>query len=183
MSALIDRVIKAAGTLALVVIAVALVAGRGGSVTMAPETAATAVTVTNPFSKPLPTRSADNPAFQPVQFRVFIEIPDTIASAAKSVYTVPTGQRLVIQTVSAYRTGTVAANQSVQLFVDGSFGGAYGSLALPSIPAIGMDPGTTLVAPFYADPGTAVELYDYRTGSSGDEFDYVTVTGYLVNLP
>ena len=182
MTKLIDSLMRLAGTISLAVLAIALVTGRGQSTTSLPETAATAVTVTNPVANPVRTRAADNPAFQPVQFRTYIEIPDATSSAAKSVYTVPAGKRLVIQTLSMYRTGTVTSGQSVQVFIDASFEGAYVSVALPSVPATGTDPGTTLTAPCYADPGTSVEFYDYRTGSSGDEFDYVSVIGYLVNL-
>lgn len=97
--------------------------------------------------------------------------------------TVPTGKRLVAETVSAFRSGNGLTTQSLQLFV-GRHDTLNGDFALPAVaPSSANSPGSTLAIRCYFDPGTTIFLGAHRSGTSGAETDTVTISGYLVNVP
>jgi hypothetical protein len=142
------------------------------------------VTVTNPASDPVQTRATDNPANHAVQFSIGVEMNNGAAQViGEPVYTVPAGKRLVIQTVSVYRSGPDVFTQACQVFIIASFNHLSTVLALPDIQPNGISfPAATLSTVFYADPAAPVTINAYRTSGLGQEFDYITITGYLVTL-
>jgi hypothetical protein len=95
----------------------------------------------------------------------------------------PTGQVLVIQSVSIYR---FPPNPStLQTFVAITYAGHTGYFGLPDIPGSGTttDFYPTGIANFtgYVTAGTHAYVNLYRTGASSypAETDYITVSGYL----
>jgi hypothetical protein len=96
---------------------------------------------------------------------------------------IPAKKRLVVQTVSVYRSGAISAS-TVQIFMNTSVHGTYASYALPLIPASAASyVGTTFNGVFYADADTELLANAFRDSTSGAETDTVSVTGYLVNVP
>ena len=118
-----------------------------------------------------PIHDVDNGARQPVQFRVTMPANENNPIDA---YTVPTGKRLVIETITANLTGPSIL--SMGLFdPDGITGVEH---FLQQGPSNGLPVQiTTLPERFYANPGTMVQ---FRVVGGGG---FITVSGYLVNLP
>ena len=93
---------------------------------------------------------------------------------------VPAGKHLVIQTVSLYHIDN--NNETIQAYILPTTNGINGAYALPSVPSNATYfPGVTQTMTVYADPGTTVPFNLYRSQSSGIEYVYVIVSGYLVN--
>ena len=144
------------------------------------------VTVGNTLSQPVPTRSVDNPARQPVQRTGLVIIGTADQIEEQTLYTVPAGKRLVIEEASV-RAQLFAGVSQAMVFLrsnGGGFGGHY--VPLTSVGALDGF-GTVLVGTEllrgYADAGTAVDVsVTINTASgSGGRFE-ITLTGHLVDL-
>jgi hypothetical protein len=153
-------------------------------------------TVSNPVpakitNTTLPTVASDNPAFQPFQASIYVSIANgsnsggdngNVSPGTQTVL-IPAGKRLVVQTVSMYRQGTIAT-QTVQIFINSSFGGTYTAFALPVVGGTTASyVGAAQPMTFYADGGTELLANVFRSGTTGAESETVTISGYLVNLP
>jgi hypothetical protein len=95
----------------------------------------------------------------------------------------PTGQVLVIQSVSVYRFP--ASSSTLQTFVAITYGGKTGYFSLPDIGGTNTSsdfyPTGTANFTGYVTAGTHAYVNLYRTGGSSypAETDYITVSGYL----
>ena len=145
------------------------------------------VTVAN---APLAVTAADNPAKQPFQAFVSIGLPkgQTFATGQNTptgrTIPVPVGKRLVIQMVSVWRSGTLTPGEGVRAYVGCMVNGHEIFYPLPFAPTDGTTvPGTMQAVILYADSGTDLEFNAFRSGASGDETDFVSITGYLVDVP
>lgn len=134
------------------------------------------------INSPLTIRNADNPAFQPVQFReIQIGGADTT-----TIFTVPAGKRLVIETVSGNgnifsgqkflalsinTTNSVGGSQMPHYFTP-VFTGTQGSFDFYSF---------NQSVRIYADPQTNIVLS--RNTTSGNVNIGITVSGYYVDVP
>jgi len=132
-----------------------------------------------------------SPALQPFQKTILINIASGASgggdngnvSPGTQTLLIPTGKRLVVQTVSMYRGGAISAT-STQIFINASVNGAYAAYAVPPVPASAASyAGATLTGLFYADGGTELLANAFRNSTSGAETDTVTISGYLVDVP
>jgi len=175
-SALGSRLLAGVGTLALL----------GGIGLMSSRPARTAggpvpVTVANPS---LAVTDADA-ARQAVTGNLILSGP-VFSSPSGILYSipVPVGKRLVIQTVSLWRNGTLTPGEGVRGYVGCTVKGSTIFYPLPFAPTDGtVVPGTMQAVTLYADPGTDLFFNAFRNGASGNETDLVSVTGYLVDVP
>ena len=137
---------------------------------------------------PLPTTPTDEAApRQPFQARTEYVISNGDSFGSLSTIdgsqniTVPTGKRLVIQTVSVYRNGALNG-QRVQVYIEPTVNGNFADFALPSVPDDGTGfPGATLSTMLSADPGSLLRVFLFRNGTTGREFITINVSGYLVD--
>ena len=145
--------------------------------------------ITNNSAKPVPT--IDTAAQKPFQANIYINIADGASgggdngnvSPGTQTVSIPAGKRLVVQTVSAYRSGTIST-QTVQIFINSSVGGNYAAFSMPVFPATTASyVGAAQPMTFYADGGTQLLANAFRNGTSGAESETVTISGYLVNVP
>ncbi|HLY56446.1 MAG TPA: hypothetical protein VKS60_12870 [Stellaceae bacterium] len=179
MSVFVDRIMKATGTVALAVIAILLVAGRGNSGTADPETASTNVTVANPITRPVPSQATDNPALRPYMTSVTIAI-DSSSTEGSNSFQVPAGQRLVIQAVS-YIQQNYTSGEHLQVDVYVQVGDVFQPFRMPQPPTLTAPfPGAGWTGTLYADPGTSVVVSSGRNVTGTLEHDYVYISGYLV---
>ena len=148
------------------------------------------VVVTNPASSPVPTVARDNPAFQPFQANIYVNIANGASgggdngnvSPGTQTVLIPAGKRLVVQTVSVYRSGAIST-QTTQIFINTSVNGAYAAFALPPVSASTASyVGIAQPMTFYSDGGTELLANAFRNGTSGAESETVTISGYLVSL-
>jgi hypothetical protein len=147
------------------------------------------VVVTNTTAKPVPT--IDTAAQQPFQANIYINIANGASgggdnsnvSPGTQTILIPPGKRLVVQTVSVYRSGAIST-QTVQVFINSSVGGAYCAFATPIIPASTASyVGIAQPMTFYSDGNTRLLANAFRAGTTGAESETVTISGYLVNVP
>jgi hypothetical protein len=155
------------------------------------------VTVANTSANPVPTQAADNPARQAIVLNTFVDLPSGILDGESKFdgppggsYTVPAGQRLVIETISGainepagQRPALLTVSTKVSQFIASVFP-ASGQLSLLS--SDGLIDFYTYATPLkmYADPGTNVFLNCSRgNGSSftGDAHCTASVIGHLEN--
>lgn len=144
------------------------------------------VTVGNALSQPVPTRSVDDPALQPVQRTGLLIFAAGEQIKEQTLYTVPAGKRLVIEEGSV-RAQLFDGVSQAMVFVRSTGGGLGGHyVPLTSIGVIdGM--GTVLLGTElfrgYADAGTNVDvsITINTAGGSGARIE-VTFTGHLISL-
>ena len=123
------------------------------------------VQVTN---DPLATTETALTGAQEYLVQTSVSIPNGSADGFTSV-TVPTGKRLIVETVSIYRSGSGLTTQSVQAFI-GRHDTLNGDFALPVVASSSTaSPGSTLAIRCYFDPGSTVYLASHRSGTSGAE--------------
>ena len=78
----------------------------------------------------------------------------------------------------------VTPGQGIRTFVGCTVTGQINFYPLPFVPTDETTaPGAMQAVTLYADPGTGLEVNVFRSGSSGEERDYVSVSGYLVDVP
>ena len=146
-------------------------------------------TIDNTTANPVPVTVQNTPLpvinvqpNQPFQTVASVTIASgSISATGNTLFTVPAGKRLVIESISIYLT-SAAASSITSVFFQTVVSGAIGYHGL-TIPADGtIYPCGNLNAKFYADPGTSVFANIYRTGSvTGTEYVYATITGYYLN--
>ncbi len=131
------------------------------------------------------------PTLQPFQANIYINIANGSSGGGDNynvnpgtqTVLIPTGKRLVVQTVSMYRSGATSVG-STQIFINASINGTYSSFAVPpASPSTASYSGATLTGLFYADGGTELLANAFRTSTTGAESETVTVSGYLVDVP
>ena len=125
-------------------------------------------------------RDSDNPALQP--FQLTLAIPGCGALCDGS-FNVPPGKRLVIQSVAFGIAGGsgISARASMTTVVNGVSVG----YAIPMAPEYGYT-GTargSLYGQYYADPGTNVSFHLDFNGNYATQTDFLTISGYYVNVP
>lgn len=146
------------------------------------------VTVAN-SSLNVQNHDADNAARQPFQAATRYVIPAGNFTGALDTangnidIVVPSGKRLVIQTVSEYvvqaATGEVYRTSILPLS-----GGSRSPYALPSVTPDGVAfPGVTQSMTLYADPGSTLFWSVRRSTTVGTRAVEVIVCGYLVDVP
>lgn len=146
------------------------------------------VTVTNT----VPTKASDNPAFQPAEETEAFTLAQGASGGGGTVYTVPAGKRLVIETASVVAqlpaTQRAVANLLINLAgATGHTGPGIGVFMIPM--ALQFDNGAsalsagTLGSHMYADAGTTVDVSVGRSDGTGAGTFTVAVAGYLVNVP
>ncbi len=132
-----------------------------------------------------------SPALQPFQANIYINIANgssgggdngNISPGSQTVL-IPAGKRLVVQTVSVYRSGSFSAT-TTQIFINASVNGSYTAYAVPPAPpSTASYSGATLSGLFYADGGTELLANAFRNSTSGAETETVSISGYLVDVP
>ena len=147
------------------------------------------VVVTNTPAQPVPMRDMDNPAKQPFHFTS--GITTNIAFANVNV-PVPAGKRLVIEQISVEVSLFGSPGSLPSAAVRATTGGVDASAWVPmTYVGIG-DNGANYFAMhqvrLYADGGTnaVLSLFKSRDLSnlySGTVAGYISITGYLVNIP
>jgi hypothetical protein len=146
------------------------------------------VTVTNT----VPTKASDNPAFQPAEETEAFTLTPGATGGGGTVYTVPAGKRLVIETASVVAqlptTQRAIANLLINLAgATGHTGPGIGVFMIPM--ELQFDNGTTALSAgtlgshMYADAGTTVDVSVGRSDGTGTGTFTVAVAGYLVNTP
>ena len=168
------RLFAAFGLLALVG-AVGLVSSRPARTAGGP----IAVSVAN---TPLPVSSADSRDKQVVQLTQNMSFPAGQAVATVSVYTVPTGKRLVINGVSAYNSSAYPDAYSVTYGVSGGSQPGFVVRTFNVLPdAARLETGGSTL-PLYADSGGEVLVQVSRNDPGSKRPFIVTLTGYLVDI-
>ena len=159
---------------------VGLLALLGGIGLMSSRPARTAggpipVTVSN---LPLPTLPTDVAApRQPVGTQVLVTVTGGFGS--DTVYTVPAGKRLVIETISATTEFPNTAPNSYSVLVVINNFAAFS--AFPLLPSGSFASGSQSVH-LYADPGTTVLGRVFGKSTASDQIG-VSLSGYLVDAP
>ena len=142
------------------------------------------VTVTNTPS----VRDADNPAHQPVQANMAC-FADNVLGCSETIYTVPSGKRLVIEFVSM--EAGLTADQVAQMTMKTTVDGAEVTHRFPLTEPARVFQGEAVVATLaqqvrlYADAGTSVEM-KARRNNIGAAFNAIfrfSISGYLVDVP
>lgn len=163
--------------------------GDGSGLSNLPAIGSSETTINNTTANPVPVTVQNTPLpvinvqpNQPFQAYAAVTIPAGSASATgNTLFTVPAGKRLVIESISIYLANS-AASSITSFFFQTVVSGGIGYHGL-TIPADGTTyPLGNLNAKFYADPGSSVYANVYRTGViTSSESAFVTVTGYYIN--
>jgi len=164
-----------------------------GSVTLAP---GASVNVNSSVANPVRVRSV-NDAIQPVQASVSCTSPsNTIGCGPATIYTVPTGKRLVIEYASM--DACLLPGQTVELSIYTTLGSAFTRhyvnisppAAGPGVTNIGCNlPAASSITTvgqalrLYADAGTTVDVEGDRNAIAGSANLHFTISGYLVDVP
>ena len=169
-SSLGSCLLAGAGTLALL----------GGIGLMASRPAHTAggpvpVTVANTVE----VQDGDNPDRQP--FLKNVSLVTLNGDNTAQSFAVPAGKRLVVETVTAFRSAVAQPEARAQIFLRASVGGVSGLYALPLLAGDGRVATESLH--FRADPATSVLVIASLNTPVSSEEDDVTVSGYLVDAP
>ena len=152
---------------------------------------ATLVEIVNTAANPVLTRATDNPARRAVLLTLAgtsgdgQTLADGQASAeftfedANGAYTVPTGFRLVIDSINAGQFGLASGQVPQLMLMETSTNGLNGGFSLP---LQRMPSGVYLYSgnyTAYADAGTTVRLFVVRSGSSGTASVFASLYGHL----
>jgi hypothetical protein len=138
------------------------------------------------------TKASDNPALRPVEETEAFTLAPGTTGGGGTVYTVPAGKRLVLETasVSAELPTTQRANANLLINLAGATGRTGPGIGVFMIPmALQLDNGTvalsagTVGSHTYADAGTTVDVSVGRSDGTGSGTYTVAVAGYLVNTP
>ena len=137
----------------------------------------------------MPQTAVPPPTVYPFQANIYATIPDGLSggsdngnvSPGTQTVLAPKGHKLVIQSVSIYRSGAITGT-TVQAFVNAEFKNSYSSFALPLTPASTASySGSTFTGNFYAQGGSEVLVNVFRNGTVGAESDTIVISGYLAN--
>ncbi len=146
--------------------------------------AAKEVLVINASTQPLPVRDVDNPARQPFQKEIIVNLNLGSDTGEDDVVTVPPGKRLVVEHASA--TGFVPVGQKLRVFVLTRFNSQLTSVALVATPQGIIDNGRDVFVAsnpvrLYAGSGDFVRAVARRNDSAGNGFVFFSVAGYLLD--
>lgn len=190
---LLRRVLIGIGAAALVAMGLELVVPRAANAVVS-----ALVTVANTTANPVPVQAADNRARLAIVLNSFVDLPSGVPDADSpfdgppgGAFTVPAGQRLVIETVSGFITAP-AGQKPVALCVSTKVNNFIASVypasgQLSPVSSDGTVDFYTYVKPLttYADPGTTVLLDCSRTNGSsyvGDARCTASVIGHLESV-
>jgi hypothetical protein len=176
-----ERVMKVVARIAFVMFGCAvLIAGIS---LMSPRAAhavtAAYVLVSNTSAQPIPIQDVNNPAHTPFGMQATVTIPDG-QELGFGTFSIPSGTRLVVESVSAFRIPPLTPNQNLYLYVGVHDPTENTDMVLPVIPADGELPGTMQNMKLYVNPGKTLDFGAHRSGSVGAEAIEVSVSGYLV---
>jgi len=132
------------------------------------------VTVVNPASNPVQARDVDNPAFQPFQASVVASF-----NSPTVLYVVPTGKRLVVEFFSSEIFAASPTRYFVSVAADPTQpGNVFVTHFLPPPSS-----GIAVASPvrLYVAPGQALVVNP--AGNATGNCCFISITGYLVNLP
>jgi len=147
------------------------------------------VVVTNSPAQPVPVKDQDNPARQPFHFSAPISV--NVAFANVNV-PVPAGKRLVIEQISAevhvMQTSGTYPSFGATAFANGVDGNMWAPMTYVGPGDDGPNYFAIQQVRLYGDPGTNVILHLYKSRDinqvySGIVSGYISITGYLVNIP
>ena len=149
------------------------------------------VTVVNGASQPIPVagniRDADQPARQPFAHSFSNNFTSGVCGDDDNIV-VPSGKRLVIETVSGQVR--VPSGQTAVLTLGATTSGVVASYPVPitfagsNLCFDGQDSFRTFEAlRIYADPGSTVIVEVRRNSNTGPVSWFLTISGYLVDLP
>lgn len=132
------------------------------------------VTVVNPGSNPVQARDVDNPAFQPFQASVVASF-----NSPTVVYVVPAGKRLVVEFFSSEIFAASPTRYFVSVAADPTQPGNVLMTHFFPPPS----PGIAIASPIrlYVAPGQALVVNP--AGNATGNCCFISITGYLVNLP
>jgi hypothetical protein len=133
----------------------------------------------------LSAQNHDVPAKHAFQ-QSFLEAMTAGQTQGTHTFTVPLGQRLVVEQLSV--TGAVDPGQVVVAGLSVKVNNIYGSYGIEMTPQ-GNFPGQgdrftgSHRVRLYADPGTQVNLVVIRNGGSGGARFEISLSGYLIDFP
>ena len=143
------------------------------------------VQIVNNAAAPALTRDVDNGARQPFQQPFTMNFnagSNDLNLADTPTLSVPTGKRLVIETVSVHRG--FSARGVLNTEIDDRLNGSSIAYVLPPVAANGADnPGILQPVRLYAEGDQAVILRATRSDSTLPESVGVSISGYLVDIP
>jgi len=144
------------------------------------------VTIINSAKNPAPVRDVDN-ARQPFQLTATNFVPKGDSGNVKTIFTVPDGKRLVIETISARaELALVDTPNRVEVLTKSELSTAFHEILVlkQGLNLNGQDVyvGTHYMRA-YAEPGTDVVFQFTRSNVGNDAPATVTITGYFVDLP
>jgi hypothetical protein len=138
------------------------------------------------------TKASDNPALQPAEETEAFTVGPSTTGGGGTVYTVPAGKRLVIETATAIADLPTGQRASANLLINlagatGRTGPGIGVFGIPM--SLSFDSGTvalsmgSLGSHMYADAGTTVDVSVARSDGAGSGTFTVAIAGYLVSTP
>ncbi len=170
------RLFAAVGTLTLLAAAGLFASSRPAHTAGGPVPVTVANTVQN--------HDRDNPALQPVGVTDFVQTNDQ-TYATKTLYTVPPGKRLVLESVSAISQAP-GDTAGYTVFVNTGTGTGRAVAVVTASPAAAETGGAYSAATQpvrqYADSNSPVFVQVYKKGSAGFQVA-VSLSGYLVDTP
>jgi hypothetical protein len=174
-----------------------MVAGAGAlagilAIAVAPKTAhglvAALVQISNTPSNPVPNRDVDLPARASIQ-QLSCEGSSFAGGdilGCDPGFTVPAGQRLVLQqleSVCATPRGNNVYSANI-VFSEAGFGGFHPFALISEGDAAGVvEYGQNQQVNYYLDPGSPINFRATTTDTSGSTNCYFAVSGYLVSYP
>jgi hypothetical protein len=153
------------------------------------------VGINNTATTPVLVRDVDNAARHAIQSTLSLIVPDVSDSASGTVFAVPAGERLVIESVSI--EADAPSGQKVRARITASLSGNvfwFPPLTLEGSFPVPIPFTTTTVvddvwaahlpARIYASAGTPITFtFERQQTASGPAFATITISGYLVDLP
>jgi len=144
------------------------------------------VNVINSIKNPVPVSDVNN-GQQPFQMTATNFLAKGLSGTAKTIYTVPAGKRLVIETISTRaELASVDTPDRVEVLTNADVGTAFHELLVlkqgVDLSGHGVFVGTHYMRA-YSEPGTNVVFQFTRSNTSDSAFATVTITGYFVDVP
>jgi hypothetical protein len=143
--------------------------------------------VTIDSKTPLSVRDIDEPALQPFQQEIGINLADGIGEGEAPSAAVPAGKRFVVDFISAQ--ASLPAGQHplilVKAFVNGANNGVSHNLLTTLQSNFGGNDQWVASQPtrLYADPNTNLQIFFFRDATAGQASLFLKVSGHFVNVP
>lgn len=141
------------------------------------------VSVSNTSANPVPVQEQSTSYLSAFQVTGYDTIPAGVSYQDKIVYTVPAGQRFVVETIGGVSASNTAGNQPLELDVSAGVGGGFADVTL-AYTGVGNDcQGTITGSPlFIAEAGQMITVEARR--SPGNESDWgnanYNIAGHLI---